>query len=79
MDVMVTSLLARVVVEQHKHCVVCGIAVHQLAEGSRCNNCPDMRAVLHRRQDKDWDSWTAKQRKKARDNGEFYGDDRVAR
>ena len=38
-----------------------------------------LRAAMRRKQDEDWWSWTPKQRKRARRNGEFYGEDRVER
>ncbi len=34
-------------------------------------------AALRRMQDQDWESWDPKQREKARQNGEFYGEDRL--
>jgi len=34
------------------------------------------RTAMRRKQDEDWASWTPKQREKARNNGEFYGEDR---
>jgi len=64
--------------EAHKHCVRCGVDIHLLAKNSLCENCPDIIGALHRKQDKDWESWNPKQREKARKNGEFYGDDRIA-
>ena len=36
-----------------------------------------LRAAMHRRQDEDWESWSPKQRERARQNGEYYGEDRI--
>ncbi len=42
--------------EQHKHCVVCGIVVHLLADQSLCKEClqrgQQMIAAIKRRNDK---------------------------
>lgn len=38
-----------------------------------------LRAAIRRRQDKDWEGWSPSQRRRARRNGEFYGEDRVER
>ena len=38
-----------------------------------------LRAAMYRKQDKDWQSWSPKQRKRARQNGEYYGEDRLTK
>ncbi len=34
------------------------------------------RVAMRRRQDEDWAGWTPEQRERARQNGEYYGEDR---
>ena len=45
------------------------------AEMDRLND--RVRLALRRKQDKDWENWSPKQRKQARQNGEYYGEERI--
>ena len=36
-----------------------------------------VRLALRRKQDSDWESWSPKQREQARQNGEYYGKERI--
>ena len=64
--------------EPHRHCDQCG-RVKPLGLEPCCELSVGEQALaaMRREQDQDWAHWSSKQREKARQNGEYYGEERL--